>query len=82
MSPAQLHRHPSKEGYVGTAVDVWAAGVLLSVMLLGAPRLSWTPGAVAPKTGREGRYLSSCLAGWRYTAAHEDSQQPFRRHMR
>ena len=36
MSPAQLHRHPAKEGYVGTAVDVWAAGVLLSVMLLGA----------------------------------------------
>jgi serine/threonine protein kinase len=37
MSPAQLHRHPAKEGYVGTAVDVWAAGVLLSVMLLGKP---------------------------------------------
>lgn len=35
MSPAQLHRHPAKEGYLGTAVDVWAAGVLLSVMLLG-----------------------------------------------
>lgn len=40
MSPAQLHRHPSKLGYVGTAVDVWAAGVLLSVMLLGEPRSS------------------------------------------
>ena len=39
MSPAQLHRHPAKEGYVGTAVDVWAAGVLLSVMLLGAPQM-------------------------------------------
>ena len=39
MSPAQLHRHPAKEGYVGTAVDVWAAGVLLSVMLLGAPQI-------------------------------------------
>ncbi len=36
MSPAQLHRRPNKEGYSGTAVDVWAAGVLLTVMLLGA----------------------------------------------
>ena len=35
MSPAQLHRRPDKNGYIGTAVDVWASGVLLVVMLLG-----------------------------------------------
>lgn len=37
MSPAQLHRRTESRGYSGTAVDVWAAGVLLVVMLLGAP---------------------------------------------
>ena len=35
MSPAQLHRRSDKDGYSGMAVDVWAAGVLLTVMLLG-----------------------------------------------
>mmetsp|Transcript_12691 Transcript_12691/g.38257 ORF Transcript_12691/g.38257 Transcript_12691/m.38257 type:complete len:418 (+) Transcript_12691:2731-3984(+) len=35
MSPEQLGGQ-QEQGYLGTAVDVWAAGVLLVVMLLGA----------------------------------------------
>lgn len=35
MSPEQLDQQSSGQGYLGTAVDVWAAGVLLVVMLLG-----------------------------------------------
>jgi serine/threonine protein kinase len=36
MSPEQLQDgDPNGQGYLGTAVDVWAAGVLLIVMLLG-----------------------------------------------
>lgn len=37
MSPEQLQDGDANgQGYLGTAVDVWAAGVLLIVMLLGA----------------------------------------------
>lgn len=43
MSPAQLHRRSDKDGYCGTAVDVWAAGVLLVVMLLGVQASSAAP---------------------------------------
>mmetsp|Transcript_11499 Transcript_11499/g.34542 ORF Transcript_11499/g.34542 Transcript_11499/m.34542 type:complete len:421 (+) Transcript_11499:87-1349(+) len=35
MSPEQLDKGAAGQGYLGTAVDVWAAGVLLIVMLLG-----------------------------------------------
>lgn len=36
MSPEQLQDGDANgQGYLGTAVDVWAAGVLLIVMLLG-----------------------------------------------
>lgn len=35
MSPEQLDKQAAGQGYLGTAVDVWAAGVLLVVMLLG-----------------------------------------------
>lgn len=35
MSPEQLDGGSAGQGYLGTAVDVWAAGVLLVVMLLG-----------------------------------------------
>ena len=36
MSPEQLQDGDTNgQGYLGTAVDVWAAGVLLIVMLLG-----------------------------------------------
>ena len=37
MSPEQLDGQSNGQGYLGTAVDVWAAGVLLIVMLLGEP---------------------------------------------
>lgn len=36
MSPSQLHVRNDEDGYLGTAGDVWAAGVLLVVLLLGA----------------------------------------------
>ncbi len=39
MSPEQLDGEAIGQGYLGTAVDVWAAGVLLIVMLLGAAPL-------------------------------------------
>ena len=42
MSPEQLNQSGGDQGYSGTAVDVWASGVLLIVMLvrlrLPAPR--------------------------------------------
>ena len=44
MSPEQLDGDSNGQGYLGTAVDVWAAGVLLIVMLLGE---HW-PFAVSP----------------------------------
>ena len=34
-SPELLLGHPSKEGYDGAAVDIWAAGVILYNMLTG-----------------------------------------------
>ena len=34
MAPEQLHNAPA---YQGTAVDVWASGVMLLVMLVRAP---------------------------------------------
>ena len=35
MSPEQLNNRAGRErGYTGTAVDVWAAGVWLTVMLV------------------------------------------------
>ena len=39
MSPEQLDGQAG-QGYLGTAVDVWAGGVLLIVMLLGSPPTS------------------------------------------
>ena len=44
MSPEQLDGDSNGQGYLGTAVDVWAAGVLLIVMLLGGHR----PSALLP----------------------------------
>lgn len=38
MSPEQLNQSGGDQGYSGTAVDVWASGVLLIVMLVRRPR--------------------------------------------
>lgn len=35
MSPSQLHLRSGGDGYLGTAGDVWASGMLLVVLLLG-----------------------------------------------
>lgn len=37
MAPELRNGEGAGQGYLGTAVDVWAAGVLLVVMLLGNP---------------------------------------------
>ena len=37
MAPELRNGEGAGQGYLGTAVDVWAAGVLLVVMLLGTP---------------------------------------------
>ncbi len=34
MSPEQLSQDNGNHGYLGSAVDVWASGVLLIVMLV------------------------------------------------
>ena len=34
MSPEQLSQDNGSHGYLGSAVDVWASGVLLIVMLV------------------------------------------------
>ena len=34
MSPEQLSQDNGNQGYLGSAVDVWASGVLLIVMLV------------------------------------------------
>lgn len=40
MSPEQLNNRAGRErGYTGTAVDVWAAGVWLTVMLVRGARV-------------------------------------------
>ena len=37
MSPEQLSQDNGSHGYLGSAVDVWASGVLLIVMLVSFP---------------------------------------------
>ena len=57
MSPEQLDGEAIGQGYLGTAVDVWAAGVLLIVMLLGA-----SPARQAPRRGPWGAW--PCALGF------------------
>ena len=40
MSPEQLSQDNGNHGYLGSAVDVWASGVLLIVMLVRRTLLS------------------------------------------
>ena len=40
MSPEQLSQDNGNHGYLGSAVDVWASGVLLIVMLV-HPAFHW-----------------------------------------
>ena len=40
MSPEQLSQDNGNQGYLGSAVDVWASGVLLIVMLVREGRTS------------------------------------------
>lgn len=50
MSPEQLDKGAAGQGYLGTAVDVWAAGVLLIVMLLGMTTPPPSSLAARPRT--------------------------------
>ena len=62
MSPTQLRSRSDEDGYVGTAGDVWAMGVLLVVMLLGmracasacrmpVPAVFWVHALMLSQTG-------------------------------
>lgn len=64
MSPEQLDKQEVKHGYNGAAVDVWAAGVLLVIMLLGKFPFDHIKHSDANSPEAHTEVLMQQLGGW------------------